>query len=95
MIAENEETSAVNGYGVFRKDRILAVYANVKEIAHAIMQEILQTMNHDEVLLYIYNESGNFLIKHILLIKNVLTIKYPICMTNILFTSLVTVLLMP
>ncbi|KAL3982698.1 hypothetical protein ACH3XW_48160 [Acanthocheilonema viteae] len=51
LIAENEETSAVNGYGVFRKDRILAVYANAKEIAHAIMQEILRTMNHDEITL--------------------------------------------
>ncbi|VDO26768.1 unnamed protein product [Onchocerca flexuosa] len=51
LVAENDETSAVNGYGVFRKDRILAVYANAKEIAHAIMHEILRTMNHDKITL--------------------------------------------
>ncbi|EJD75794.1 hypothetical protein LOAG_17131 [Loa loa] len=51
LIAENEETSAVDGYGVFREDRILAVYANAKETAHAITQEILRTMNHDKIML--------------------------------------------
>ncbi|KAM3725835.1 Glutamate--cysteine ligase [Dirofilaria immitis] len=49
LIAENEETSAVDGYGVFRKDRILALYANGKEIAHGIMQEIFRTVNYDEI----------------------------------------------
>lgn len=53
LIAENEETSEVDGYGVFRKGHILAVYANTKETAHAIMQEILRTMDDDEVLPYI------------------------------------------
>uniref|UniRef100_A0A0R3S5G1 Acetyltransf_18 domain-containing protein n=1 Tax=Elaeophora elaphi TaxID=1147741 RepID=A0A0R3S5G1_9BILA len=49
LIAENEETSAVDGYGVFRTDRILAVYANAKDTAHAIMQKMLQTMNYQEI----------------------------------------------
>ncbi|VDK78915.1 unnamed protein product [Litomosoides sigmodontis] len=49
LIAENEDTSKVDGYGVFRKDRILSVYANAKETASAIVQEILQTMNYEEV----------------------------------------------
>ncbi|VDM11361.1 unnamed protein product [Wuchereria bancrofti] len=52
LIAENEETSAMDGYAVFREDRILAVYANTKKTAHAIVQKILQTMNHDEITLY-------------------------------------------
>lgn len=59
LIAEKEETSEVDGYGVFRKDRILSVYANAKETASAIVQEILRTMNYEEVLLYIWNEFGN------------------------------------
>uniref|UniRef100_A0A8R1Y1A1 Acetyltransf_18 domain-containing protein n=1 Tax=Onchocerca volvulus TaxID=6282 RepID=A0A8R1Y1A1_ONCVO len=51
LIAENEEISTVSGYGVFRKDRILAVYANTKEIAHAIVQKILRAVNHDKITL--------------------------------------------
>ncbi|CAG9530185.1 unnamed protein product [Cercopithifilaria johnstoni] len=51
LIAENEETSAVDGYGVFREDRIIAVYANAKDTAHSIVQEILRTMNHNEIKL--------------------------------------------
>uniref|UniRef100_A0A915PIK5 YitH acetyltransferase (GNAT) domain-containing protein n=1 Tax=Setaria digitata TaxID=48799 RepID=A0A915PIK5_9BILA len=51
LTAESEEISAVAGYGVFCEDRILAVYAESKQIAHAIMQEILRKINYDEVTL--------------------------------------------
>lgn len=49
VLAENEETAAVQGYGIFRKDRILALYAESTEIAHAIMQKMLQASKHDKV----------------------------------------------
>ncbi|VDN29318.1 unnamed protein product, partial [Gongylonema pulchrum] len=56
VLVENEETAAVEGYGVFRRDRILALYADSTEKAHALMQKILRSLKNDKITLCTVHE---------------------------------------
>ncbi|VDN03710.1 unnamed protein product [Thelazia callipaeda] len=48
IVAENND-KLIMGYGIFEKDRILALYANDSGTAHAIVQKMLQLMDYTEV----------------------------------------------